>query len=177
MKYILHSDIRSIIKKYYILIMYFGIILLNFLLSSKNYSSLNDIILSSLALNINFKQSLVLEIMTYLVSISCMTFLITDLYLKDFQDQLDNIFMRMKLKEWIVKKVLYLLFLILIIQLIVYLVITLILSFIYKYNINIFDIVNIFITNYLYIIIFQFIVLLYCIIINIYHKKSIINIH
>ena len=156
MMYLAYSDIYYFIKKryFYILIFLilpiFGVFLLSF-----SDANTKDLLISAMGLNIIENQYSAMEIMSYLYFVFFSIFFVIDIYLKDILYQLDNIFMRMSLTKWYVKKTVLFIAIMFFVKLIQYfLAISTLL--ILKNDVSFVPFLSLFFTDFLYTIFLQF---------------------
>lgn len=105
MKYIFYSDIKYIINKRKILLLLLFIV--PFILFGLNFKTSNnsfELLQIVMATNVDYTNSNFFEITVFLFNICLMIFLISDVYLKDIDYNLENIFLRMKPIKWFLIK-------------------------------------------------------------------------
>jgi len=161
-KYILINDIsylwnkRKHVLMSWLIVPVVALLFVNF----KNYYSLIDLVNSSMGIGINSDSSM-LSIIVYLFFLSLSIFLVLDLFLKDLKGNLALIFMRMKLSDWYVNKIMVLSLFVLFMKLVSYLIIFL-LIIIFKgiYGYLNFNIVNILLTDFMSTVMIQLVSIL-----------------
>lgn len=173
-KYVFITDILYLLKKRKGIIMLFLIspIVIACINSNLNIPFI-DIVNTSMGTNIVLKQMGVLEICMYLLNIGIITFLITDLFVRDIKYNLDNIFLRTDLLKWIISKVIMFLIFNFILKIIQYSVVIIILLI----NKHVFDIniISLIMTDYVYTSLIGFIFLLIYILYKTLNKFKIIS--
>ena len=156
-KYILINDIFYLWnKKKYVLILWIIIPIVVLLLVNLNSrSNLIDLVNSTMGTGIN-NESDNLSIIVYLFFLSLSIFIALDLFLKDMKSNLAIIFMRIKLNEWYIDKIIALSLIILSMKLLSYFIIF-ILIIIFKGTNGYFDlsIVNILIIDFISTLVIQ----------------------
>lgn len=106
MKYIILNDINYLFRRRMKLIFIF--IFLTFGMFIMRYDrgvNIYDNVVSIIPVNINLEQLLGIEPLYFLYNIFFFVFLSIDLYTKDLQYQVDNIFLRMSINTWYCRKV------------------------------------------------------------------------
>lgn len=104
-KYLFLHDINYLISKRWKLLLIFVLLpILNVFLNINLDVSFIDILNNGLALNIN-KNCNVIDIVIYILNISFIIFLVTDLFIKDIKYSLSNIFLRISPFKWIINKI------------------------------------------------------------------------
>lgn len=106
MKYIILNDINYLFRKRTKLIFIFIFLTLGMLIMRYNKElNIYDNIVGIIPVNINLEQFLGIEPLYFLYNIFFFIFLSIDLYIKDLQYQVDNIFLRMSINAWYYRKV------------------------------------------------------------------------
>lgn len=163
MKYIIYNDIRYIVKKErkIVLLYLFIIVMLTFLFSYSNYSIDDNIIIKIFGLDCNFKEFDWIEILSYIFSMSIFILLSFKTYIRDMKNNLENIFLRISKKRWIIYKLISIFISTFLILILGYLIVYLILIVIN--NIYSKDIIKLFTKNLLYVYFIQLIsIIIYC---------------
>ena len=169
MKYLLYSDIEHLLKKRKTLIIFFIISPLIIALININLPiSFIEMVNMNIGTNIR-SESGILEIIMYLLNISTIIYIITDLFIRDIKYQLDNIFLRKNLFVWFWEKVILFILILIIIKLFQYLNLTLaiILFTNQAFDISIFGVI---ITDLIYVILVGFVFLLTYVMSLVYKK-------
>ena len=108
MKYLFHNDISYLVrKKRIILISVLFLPLLILLLNLGTQYNINDIIMLCTGTNLEINTIDIIQLLMYLFNLYSFIYLMVDIYMKDLNDNLENIFLRMKPWEYIVKKNIY----------------------------------------------------------------------
>ena len=108
MKYLFHNDISYLVrKKRIILISVLFLPLLILLLNLGTQYNINDIIMLCTGTNLEINTIDIIQLLMYLFNLYSFIYLMVDIYMKDLNDKLENIFLRMKPWEYIVKKNIY----------------------------------------------------------------------
>lgn len=153
MNYIVKNDILYLLKyKKKIMLMYFLMIVIYIVVGLISKSS-NDaqLFYDSLGLNCSLTKN-VLVMMMYLFNVGIFLYISFILFTKDIKNGIDNIFLRLDKKKWLLVKIMSILLVTIIIKISVYLILTLLLLI---NGIHINNIVNLFIIDILYISIIQ----------------------
>ena len=108
MKYLFHNDISYLVrKKRIILISVLFLPLLILLLNLGTQYNINDKIMFCTGTNLEINTIDIIQLLMYLFNLYSFIYLMVDIYMKDLNDNLENIFLRMKPWEYIVKKNIY----------------------------------------------------------------------
>ena len=108
MKYLFHNDISYLVrKKRIILISVLFLPLLILLLNLGTQYNINDIIMLCTGTNLEINTIDIIQLLMYLFNLYSFIYLMVDIYMKDLNDNLENIYLRMKPWEYIVKKNIY----------------------------------------------------------------------
>lgn len=169
MKYLLYSDIEHLLKKRKTLIIFFIISPLIIALININLPiSFIEMVNMNIGTNIR-SESGILEIIMYLLNISTIIYIITDLFIRDIKYQLDNIFLRKNLFVWFWGKVILFILILIIIKLFQYLnlILAIILFTNQAFDISIFGVI---ITDLIYVILVGFVFLLTYVMSLVYKK-------
>lgn len=159
MKYIFINDIEYLIhnKKKLLLILF--ILPLIFLLININIDlPCIDLINLTMATNFNIDSYTILELMMFIFNIVIYLYFIVDIYIKDIEYQLDNIFLRLSPNRWYLKKTSMFCLLMFFTKFIQYLMVGIILLI--KNKLIITDILYVMLLDYIYILLLQFLFLL-----------------
>lgn len=157
MRFLFKNDLCHIFSKRRIMIyIYLLLPLINYILIKDSQLSKIEIFSSCLGLNFNINENNVFEIIIYIMNISFFTFLIVDLFLKDICYQIDNIFLRISPKKWVLTKIICSFIILFTIRFIQYMILILFLHTDLK---NLHEIFILFITEILYLILIQYIIL------------------
>lgn len=160
MKYLLYNDVSYLLNKKRILIITIFIVPLLLLLININASSsMIDTIMSCTGTNLNLESIDIIHLIMYLFNVFSFIYLIVDIYIKDLNKNLENIFLRMSPIEYIVKKNLFFVISISIIKLIQYCIMILFLMTFGQASFNI-DIFQLAMMDIIYILLIQYIFLL-----------------
>lgn len=163
MQYIIFNDFINFFKnKKKLLITYFLIIIIIFLFKLvHNVEITNNIIYEILGLKCIFYEQDWIQIIVYTFIMVFYVYLSMSVFIKDLKNNLSNIFLRINPTKWLLYKTLSIMFIDGIIMIITYLLVMLLYStFNSMINFNWFIIFN----NYLYILIIQFIFLIFYIV-------------
>lgn len=150
MKYIFLSDIEYLIrnkKKIIILLILFPAII-SAIMPSHN---LNEMLYVAFGINLNFKIIDIIEIMMFIFNIVIYLYITFDIYTKDIQFELDNIFLRMRPQEWLCRKNIVFIFLNIILKLIEYLFV-LVIGIIIEKEINLQNLISYYFCDLTYIL-------------------------
>lgn len=161
MMYLWLSDIYYLLRKRYLyLLIFFLLPILSTFLISFSSAGFVDSFISVLGLNIITNQYSPMEIISYLYFVFFALFLVIDLYLKDILYQLDNIFMRMSLLKWYMRKTFLFIAVMFFLKLFQYLLVVLT-FWILKGPItfSVLELLQLFITDTLYTVLLQFLIL------------------
>ena len=108
MKYLFHNDISYLVrKKRIILISVLFLPLLILLLNLGTQYNINDIIMLCTGTNLEINTIDIIQLLMYLFNLYSFIYLMVDIYMKDLNDNLENIFLIIKPWEYIVKKNIY----------------------------------------------------------------------
>lgn len=161
MMYLWLSDIYYLLRKCYLyLLIFFLLPVLSTFLISFSIAEFGDSFISVLGLNIIPNQYSPMEIISYLYFVFFALFLVIDLYLKDILYQLDNIFMRMSLPKWYMRKTVLFITVMFLLKLFQYLLV--ILAFLIlkgPITFSVLELLQLFITDTLYTVLLQFLIL------------------
>lgn len=155
MKYIFLSDIEYLIrnkKKIIILLILFPAII-SAIMPNHN---LNEMLYVAFGINLNFKIIDIIEIMMFIFNIVIYLYITFDIYTKDIQFELDNIFLRMRPQEWLCRKNIVFIFLNIILKLIEYLFV-LVIGIIIEKEINLQNLISYYFCDLTYILLIEFI--------------------
>lgn len=161
MMYLWLSDIYYLLRKRYLyLLIFFLLPIFSTFLISFSSAGFVDSFISVLGLNIITNQYSPMEIISYLYFVFFALFLVIDLYLKDILYQLDNIFMRMSLLKWYMRKTFLFIAVMFFLKLFQYLLVVLT-FWILKGPItfSVLELLQLFITDTLYTVLLQFLIL------------------
>ena len=155
MNYLFLNDINYLFRKKFKLILSFVLIPIIFLLI--NLESTTDIIKivqDSMGTNFNINAYSLSEIIAFMFSITISLFIIINIYSKDIDFCCDNIFLRMKPKDWYIKKSIFFL------KLIQYLFV---IGTLYLFNkkVIIIKLMKVFFCDYIYMLFIQFLFLFF----------------
>lgn len=155
MKYVIYNDIDYIFKnKKKLISLLFILSIISILILIQSRDTIFDILTVGLGLNLKLKESGTMEIIMYLLNLFFFLYLIVDIYIKDITYNIDNIFLRIKpLKYIIYKNIGFILitFLIKMLQYILCILLGIIMN--KEFSMNIIDL---YFTDYIYILIFQY---------------------
>lgn len=161
MMYLWLSDIYYLLRKRYLyLLIFFLLPILSTFLISFSSAGFVDSFISVLGLNIITNQYSPMEIISYLYFVFFALFLVIDLYLKDILYQLDNIFMRMSLLKWYMRKTFLFIAVMFFLKLFQYLLV--VLTFLIlkgPITFSVLELLQLFITDTLYTVLLQFLIL------------------
>ena len=169
MKYLFHNDISYLVrKKRIILISVLFLPLLILLLNLGTQYNINDIIMLCTGTNLEINTIDIIQLLMYLFNLYSFIYLMVDIYMKDLNDNLENIFLRMKPWEYIVKKNIYFTITIILIKVLQYSIMFIILI-LYGNSGTIGNTIFLLLTDAIYILFSQY---LYLLIYLIYIKKK-----
>lgn len=169
MKYLILNDVSYLYhkkKKMILLILFLPILITLINLSSEQ--TMMEIVSLSVGSNLELENLNIIMLLMYLFQTFSFIYLIVDVFLKDLNDSLENIFLRMIPLKYIFVKNLILMLFTLIIKMIQYSLITILVSF--TKTIFYLDILEFFLIDLIYIYLIQF-VFLFIYIIHILLKK------
>lgn len=171
MRYIFYNDLEYIIRKRKkILLLLLLIPVGNLFINVAANGNSIDIITYCLGLNVNLKSFSAIELIMYLFNISLFIFLVADLYIKDVAYQLDNIFLRIRPEKWFVKKTILFMICMFFMKLVEYLGVFIFYALVKNDNVFGATFIKLFISDYLYVILIQYLFLLVYVI-SIYLSK------
>lgn len=160
MKYLILNDIEYLIhKKWKIILILLFIPFIFFLININTSLSGIQIIHHSMGTNFDVNNYSLMELIIFVFNITISLFIVIDIYSKDIDGQLDNIFLRIKPEKWYLKKSICFCISILFIKIVQYLFISLFLILFGK-NILINELIGIFFSEYIYVIFIQYLFLL-----------------
>lgn len=156
MRYLIHSDISYLYnKRKFILSVILFIPLIICSIYSSGHVSVVDIIINSLGLNLNIQSINIIELLMLLFNIFSFLYLISDIYIKDLDDNLENIFLRVKPIKYITLKNISFIFVTIILKGIQYILILLFLLIFKNISINV-GVLKLFITDIVYILFLEY---------------------
>ena len=160
MKYLFHNDISYLVrKKRIILISVLFLPLLILLLNLGTQYNINDIIMLCTGTNLEINTIDIIQLLMYLFNLYSFIYLMVDIYMKDLNDNLENIFLRMKPWEYIVKKNIYFTITIILIKILQYSIMFIILI-LYGNSGTIGNTIFLLLTDAIYILFSQYLYLL-----------------
>ena len=118
--------------------------------------NLNEMLYVAFGINLNFKIIDIIEIMMFIFNIVIYLYITFDIYTKDIQFELDNIFLRMRPQEWLCRKNIVFIFLNIILKLIEYLFV-LVIGIIIEKEINLQNLISYYFCDLTYILLIEFI--------------------
>lgn len=171
MKYLILNDFCYLIKKrkFFILLL-FVIPLIVTILNAKSSMKSLEIFFLATGTNVNLNELNVLEILMLLFSTFSFLFIYIDIYLKDLDKNLENIFLRINSKKYISKKIILSMLITFMLKFIQYVIITITLLLFNHFSLE-FNILKLFFIDFLYTISMQLIFLLIYMIFIIMKKK------
>lgn len=155
MKYIIENDL-SYIKKFFLkkIFLYLVLLIGTFkIIKLVGGDSNFNVFLKIIGVSYKYDDSF-LEKAIYILDVLAIFYMTVALFVKDLKNGKENIFLRIKLRKWILYKLLSISLIILIVQILIYIVFSF--SFIFKYNI-----LQIFFKNLLYNFILEFLIILF----------------
>ena len=174
MKYIFYNDLDYLFQKRKNIIIMLLIIPLLVLPLNLMVGNALGILKMTMGLNILKNSSGIIEITMFLFNLSFTIFLAIDLYIKDIEYNLENIFLRLKPSSWWIKKTSLFMTMMLLLKIFQYSLLTFALI-IFNIEIVTTNIVLLLVCDYLYIILLQFLFLLIYIISIIILRKKIMS--
>lgn len=158
MKYIFMNDVSLIINKYKKVFIFYVVLLLLYLWVNMTVDNQMDInlFLSALGLNCTLDSNL-LSLIMYILNI-CMIMIIPLILLINDLEHMENIFLRLKLKKWMIFKTMSILLITFIYKVLIYILILL-----FSKN---YVILSYFVNDYLFSIIIQLFFILFYLIVN-----------
>ena len=173
MKYLIYNDISYIFhkKKKILLCSFLLPLLIVFIYSHGEASSIN-IVKICVGANFDLKNFSIISLLMLLFNGFTFIYLILDIYTKDLDQYLENIFLRIKPQKYIIKKNITFLSLSIIIKAIQYSLIILLL-FIFQKNILDLRILQLFVTDILYIAVLEYLFLFIYFYLYTYEKEYI----
>lgn len=143
MKYIIYSDLFYLFsKKKKILFFIFIFPIFMFLINiNSEISGFEEIIYFVLGVNLD-QYSSIFEVILFLINVICILYINMDMFFKDLDYNMDNIFLRVNVRKWYILKLFTISIFISIMKCILYSLLMIIYSIFYKYNYNI-NIINI----------------------------------
>lgn len=171
MKYIFYNDLEYLAKKRKkILLLLLMVPIVSLILASFSPAPTIRVIIYSLGLDVNLQSFSAIELIMYLFNISLFIFLVADLYIKDVAYQLDNIFLRIRPEKWFVKKTILFMICMFFMKLVEYLSVFIFYALVKNDNVFGATFIKLFISDYLYVILIQYLFLLVYVI-SIYLSK------
>ena len=174
MKYMFYNDLDYLFQKRKNIIIMLLIIPLLVLPLNLMVGNALGILKMTMGLNILKNSSGIIEITMFLFNLSFTIFLAIDLYIKDIEYNLENIFLRLKPSSWWIKKTSLFMTMMLLLKIFQYSLLTFALI-IFNIEIVTTNIVLLLVCDYLYIILLQFLFLLIYIISIIILRKKIMS--
>lgn len=160
MKYLFHNDISYLVRKKRIILMSVLFLpLLTLLLNLSTLYNINDIIMLCTGTNLEINTIDIIQLLMYLFNLFCFIYLMVDIYMKDLNDNLENIFLRMKPWEYIIKKNIYFTITIILIKILQYSIMFIILI-LYGNSGTIGNTIPLLLTDAIYILFLQYLYLL-----------------
>lgn len=159
MKYMFLNDIEYLIHKRKWLLFVIVLFQILFMLMNVN-SGMSGIefINYNMGLNLDISNCDIIELIAYMLNITVFIFICIDLYVKDIEYQLDNIFLRLSPLKWYIKKTITFLLAVFLIKIIQYSLLLITLCIMTKY-IGMLDLFRLMVNDYLYILLIQIIYL------------------
>lgn len=171
MKYLIYNDISHFIhKRKFLILLIFFLPLLIASLQIKGRSSILDILLISTGTNLNIENFDIISLLMLLFNLFSFLYLIIDIFTKDLDENLENIFLRIKPKKYIVKKTTFLIFFTFLLKLFQYILIIVTISLLKEINLDI-NILLLFLVDLAYLLLIQSALLLIYIIFIILKKN------
>lgn len=177
MKFLLLNDIEYIFNNKKKLLALILLLPLIFILINYNNNSISflDIIHLSTGTKFESNNYTIIELIMFALNIVVFLFLVIDVYVKDIDYHLDNIFLRLSPRKWYINKTSCFSALIFILKLIQYLLIFITLLILKKQP-SFVEVFNLLIYDYIYILFLQFVCLLIYILASVFLKNRIISI-
>lgn len=173
MKYIFLSDIEYLIhNKKRLLFIMFLLALISILINININVSCIDLINLTMGTNFHSDNYTILELIMFIFNVVVYLFFIIDIYIKDIEYQLDNIFLRLNPCKWYLRKTLIFIITMFITKFFQYLIIAIILLI--KNKLIFLELLFIMILDYIYILLLQLLFLfIYVLISSFYNSKFI----
>lgn len=159
MKYLIHNDISYIIHKKRTILVLLWIVPLVILLLNINHSSITYAFQRSMGLQLDIHNIDTVQLISYLFNVFGFIYLIVDIYLKDLNENLENIFLRMKPNHYILRKNICFIAIMIIIKMIQYMLMVCLFMVISKQSFDI-QIIHFALTDIVYILLIQYLFLL-----------------
>lgn len=155
MKYLIYNDVFHFIRKRKLLILLIFLLpLLPVLLSINSQISLLDILFVSTGTNFDIDNFNILQLLMLLFNSFAFLYLTIDMFVKDLDDNLENIFLRIKPKKYIMLKSVFLMFFTFLLKLFQYILIIVITSLIKGINLDI-NVILLFFVDFTYLLLIQ----------------------
>lgn len=155
MKYLIYNDVFHFIRKRKLLIsLIFLLPLLPVLLSINSQISLLDILFVSTGTNFDIDNFNILQLLMLLFNSFAFLYLTIDIFVKDLDDNLENIFLRIKPKKYIMLKSVFLMFFTFLLKLFQYIFIIVVTALIKGINLDI-NVVLLFFMDLTYLLLIQ----------------------
>lgn len=176
MKYLLFNDINYLIRKRgKLLLLLFFVPFIFVLLNMNNQLSTEKIIIKTMGINFDVKSFSLTELIMFMFSITISLFIIIDVYIKDIEYQLENIFLRMNSLKWYLRKSICFSIFMFILKISQYLLVILFML-LYGKEVVFFDIISICLNEWIYLLFIQYIFLLLYILSMFFVKNRLIAI-
>lgn len=161
MKYLFLNDIHYLFNKEKLLFLsIISCLLIGNIVSINKDASLFEILTRSIGTNLNPKGFDIIAVIMYLLNIVCFLYLIVRIYIKDINSNLEYIFLRVKPSKYIINKNICFIVFSCLIKTIQYLI-SIIISTITVNKMISLEVINVFISDILYILVMQFAFLLF----------------
>ena len=169
MKYLFLNDIHYLFNKEKLLFLcIISCLLIGNIVSINSEASLFEILTRSMGTNISLENFDIIAFIMYLLNIVFFLYLIVRIYVKDLNDNLENVFLRVNPSKYIINKNVCFIVFSCLIKIIQYLI-----SIIIVNKMISFEIISVFISDVIYILVIQFAFLLFYLF-YIFLKKNII---
>ncbi len=158
MKYLIYNDISYLLRKKRFILLILIIVPLIILFLSVNNSTMMYTINRCMGTDLNIRSIDIIQLLSYLFHIAGFIYLIVDIYLKDLTENLENIFLRMQPKKYIIRKNIFFVITTIIIKIVQYLMVTTLFMIISKQSFDV-KIIPLAITDITYILLLQYLFL------------------
>lgn len=159
MKFMILNDVNYLIKnRWRWLCLFLLFPLVNLFLDWNTPGSSFDIFNLIMGTNLIFPEVGITEFLCWLFNIFFFLFLMIDIYAKDIENQLSMIFLRMKPKDWFIKKTIIFTIMMMVLKMVQYLLVIGLLFF-HKQEIAIPSFLSLFVTDIFYLLFLQYLFL------------------
>ncbi len=172
MKYLMHNDLSYLLhKRRIMLIVIFTLPILILILNIKG-SSMVEIIKLCMGMNLSLSNIDITQLLMYLFNVFGFIYLMVDIYLKDLDKNLENIFLRMSPNKYIIQKNIFFVTAMIIVKTIQYFIMILLFIIIGRQSFSI-EIIFLVLTDLTYILLIQYLFFMIYIFYILFRKNTV----